>query len=169
MSAIEIPDLLGRFVITTLTFEDLASLDGEELGSASNPYAVIGLIIFASVKAGANLNSSSRGTALKSKRLLPDTSQTEIELRFAKPQGGFGFFYRAPHATLLKVTALDSQETALEEAVFRNGEGYAGVIRAIAEIGCVRIVARIESLNPVEDSCFYIDDLSFGRDLKAAF
>jgi hypothetical protein len=32
MSAIASPDALGRFVTTTLTFEDLASLDGEELG-----------------------------------------------------------------------------------------------------------------------------------------
>ena len=31
MSAIVIPDLLGRFIITTLTFEELASLDGKEL------------------------------------------------------------------------------------------------------------------------------------------
>ena len=30
MSAIVIPDLLGRFIITTLTFEELASLDGKE-------------------------------------------------------------------------------------------------------------------------------------------
>ena len=31
MSAIVIPDVLGRFIITTLTFEELASLDGKEL------------------------------------------------------------------------------------------------------------------------------------------
>jgi len=42
MSAIAIPDLLGRFVSTTLTFEELATLDAQELGSENNPYAVIG-------------------------------------------------------------------------------------------------------------------------------
>ena len=31
MSAVVIPDVLGRFIITTLTFEELASLDGKEL------------------------------------------------------------------------------------------------------------------------------------------
>jgi hypothetical protein len=31
MSAIVIPDVLGRFIITSLTFEELASLDGKEL------------------------------------------------------------------------------------------------------------------------------------------
>ena len=45
MSAIADPDVLGRFRITTLTFEDLASCDGEELGATSDPYAVIGLTI----------------------------------------------------------------------------------------------------------------------------
>ena len=30
MSAVVIPDVLGRFIITTLTFEELASLDGKE-------------------------------------------------------------------------------------------------------------------------------------------
>jgi hypothetical protein len=38
-------DVFGRFVITTLTFEDLTSRDGEELGVASDTYAVIGLTI----------------------------------------------------------------------------------------------------------------------------
>lgn len=44
MSAIAIPEVLGKFVITTLTFEDLANLDGEELGPARSPYGVIGLL-----------------------------------------------------------------------------------------------------------------------------
>ena len=53
MSAIVTPDILARFVVTTLTFEDLAAQDGEELGVASNPYAVIGLTIKAVVKTNA--------------------------------------------------------------------------------------------------------------------
>jgi|SRR6516162_5810784 len=80
MSAIAIPDLLGRFVSTTLTFEELATLDAHELGSVNNPYAVIGLTISnALVKAAANLNSSSRGVALESKRSIPATNQKQIE------------------------------------------------------------------------------------------
>jgi hypothetical protein len=170
MSAIEIPDLLRRFLITTLTFEDLASLDGEELGLANNPYAVIGLTISrAIVKADANLNSSSRGVALKSGRLPDETSQDEIELRFSKPQGGFGFFYRTPGATLLTVKALDSDETVLEEDVFQDGEGYSGIIRARAEIGIVRILAKTNAGDSTGNTSFYIDDLAFGRELKAGY
>jgi hypothetical protein len=90
-------------------------------------------------------------------------------LRFAKPQGGFGFFYRAPGATSLTIKVFDSHEVELEEAVFSNGEGYAGMIRARAEIGIVRIVASIESLKAAQDFCFYIDDLSFGRELKGSY
>jgi hypothetical protein len=57
----------------------------------------------------------------------------------------------------------------LEEDVFHDGEGYAGVIRAKAEIGIVRIVARSESLSLAEDSLFYIDEFSFGRELKGGY
>ena len=170
MSAITIPDVLGRFIVTTLTFEELASLDGMELGAANSPYAVIGLTISkAVVQADANVNSPSRGVALKSTRFPPETSQNQIDLRFAKPQGGFGFFYRAKGAASLTVQVFDSDEIELEEAVFCIGEGYAGMIRARAEIGTVRIVARIESLNATQDFCFYIDDLSFGRELKGSY
>jgi len=48
-------------------------------------------------------------------------------------------------------------------------EGYAGMIRARPEIGFVRIVAGIESLDVAQDFGFYIDDLSFGRELKGSY
>jgi hypothetical protein len=57
----------------------------------------------------------------------------------------------------------------LEEDAFYDGEGYAGVIRAKAEIGIVRLVARSATLSIAEDSFFYIDDLSFGRELKGGY
>src|SRR6516162_9416304 len=170
MSAIANPDVLGKFIITTLTFEELANLDSKELGAAESPYTVIGLTISkAVVQADANVNSPSRGVALKSTRFPAETSQNQIDLRFAKPQGGFGFFYRAPGTASLTVKVFDSHEIELEEAVFSNEEGYAGIIRARAEIGIVRIVARIKSLNAAQEFCFYIDDLSFGRELKGSY
>lgn len=170
MSAIRIPDALGRFVITTLTFEDLASFDGQELGSAANPYAMIGLTIStAVVKANANVNSSSRGVALKSMAFPPGTTQNQIDLRFAIPQGGFGFFFRAPQGASLTVKVLDSLETVLEEDVFHEREGYAGMIRAKSEIEIVRIFAVSEAFSIGDDSVFYIDDVSFGRELKASY
>jgi hypothetical protein len=169
MSAVTIPEVLGKFIITTLTFEDLATLDGEELGLATSPYGVIGLTISkAVVQVDANLNSDSRGVALKSTRFPPETTQTQIDLHFARPQGGFGFFYRAPGVTSLTVKVFDGHETQLEEAVFCKEEGYAGMIRPRAEIGIVRIAAGIDSRNAVQPSYFYIDDLSFGRELKGS-
>ena len=169
MSAIVTPDILARFVVTTLTFEDLAKHDGEELGAASNPYAVIGLTVKAVVKTDANVNSSSRGVALESMRFPPETSLSQIDLRFAKPQGGFGFFYSASQAASLTVKGLAGQQTVLEENLFHGGEGYAGMIRAKAEIEIVRIVARSETPRIAENSFFYIDDLSFGRELKGGY
>jgi hypothetical protein len=170
MSAIATPDMLNRFLITTLTFEDLTSRDGEKLGVGSNPYAVIGLTISNTVvKTNANVNSSSRGVALKSTRFPPEASVNRIDLRFVKPQGGFGFFYCASRATSLRVKVFDSHETVLEEDVFHDREGYAGVMRAKAEIGVVRILTCSESPDTTEISRFYIDDLSFGRVLKAGY
>src|SRR6516164_11591208 len=164
MSAIENPDVLGKFIITTLTFEELANLDSKELGAAESPYTVIGLTISkAVVQADVNVNSTSRGVALKSTYFPPETGQNQIDLLFAKPQGGFGFFYRTPGAASLTVKVFDSHEIALEEAMFCNPEGYAGLIRPRAEIATVRIVAGIENQNAAQDFCFYIDDLSFGR------
>ena len=60
-------------------------------------------------------------------------------------------------------------KSSLRKPCFPNGEGYAGIIRARAEIGIVRIEAGIESLNAAQDFCFYIDDLSFGRELKGSY
>jgi hypothetical protein len=170
MSAIAIPDPLGRFLSTTLTFEDIATLDAQELGSENNPYAVIGLTISnALVKAAANLKSSSRGVALESKRSVPVTNQKQIDLHFAKPQGGFGFFYRVPRSSSLTVEALDNNGTILERDLFQAEEGYAGIIRAWAEIGIVRIIAKVDPLDIAENGCLYIDDLTFGRELKAGY
>ena len=170
MSAITVPDLLGGFVLTTLTFEELATLDADELGLGNNPYAVIGLTISnAFVRAAANLNSPSRGVALESKRSVPVTNRKQIDLYFAKPQRGFGFFYRSPHASSLTVEALNTNGTILERDLFQAEEGYAGIIRAWAEIGIVSIVAKAEALGTGENACLYIDDLTFGRELKAGY
>ena len=82
MSAIENPDVLGKFIITTLTFEELANLDSKELGAAESPYTVIGLTISkAVVQADVNVNSTSRGVALKSTHFPPETGQNQIDLR----------------------------------------------------------------------------------------
>ena len=75
-------------------------------------------------------------------RSPPGTGQDQIDFRFAKPQGGFGLFYRSPRGTSLTVTVLDSQETVLEEVLFPDSEGYAGMIRPRAEIGIVRKIGR---------------------------
>ena len=95
MSAITTPDVLGRFIVTTLPFEELASLDGKELGAANSPYAVIGLTISkAVVQAGANVNSTSRGVALKSTRFPPETGQNQIAL--CETAGGIRIFLSRP-------------------------------------------------------------------------
>jgi hypothetical protein len=64
MSAIVTPDLLARFVVTTLTFDDLASLDGQELGVANDPYACIGLT-FSNAVPARNASRSDAGAAAR--------------------------------------------------------------------------------------------------------
>jgi hypothetical protein len=121
------------------------------------------------VKATANLNSSSRGVALESKRSIPVANQMRIDLYFAKPQRGFGFFYRVPRSSSPTVEALDHNGTILERNLFQANEGYAGIIRARAEIGIVKIIAKVDRLDLAENSCLCIDDLTFGRELKAGY
>ena len=121
------------------------------------------------MKDAANLNSASRGVALECKRSSPATNQKQIDLYFAKPQRGFGFFYRGPYASSLTVEALNTNGTILERGLFQAEEGYAGIIRAWAEIGIVSIVAKAEALGTGENACLYIDDLTFGRELKAGY
>jgi hypothetical protein len=119
MSAIATPDLLGRFVITTLTFEDLASLNGQELGIANDPYACIGLTFSSAVvERDAKIHSDSRGVALKSKRAAGQNDQDEIELRFAKPHGGFGFFFRGSLFSSLIVRVLIAMKPCLRKMCF---------------------------------------------------
>ena len=57
----------------------------------------------------------------------------------------------------------------LERDLFQAEEGYAGIIRAWAEIEIVRIIAKVDPLDIAENSCLYIDDLTFGRELKAGY
>jgi len=57
----------------------------------------------------------------------------------------------------------------LERDLFQAEEGYAGVIRAWPEIAAVRIIAKVDSLGIAENDRLYIDDLTFGRELKAGY
>ena len=88
---------------------------------------------------------------------------------FQNPREDSDFFIAPRGAASLTVEVFDSHEIELEEAVFPNGEAFAGMVRTRAEIGIVRIVARREALSIAEDSFFYIDDLSFGRELKGGY
>ena len=88
---------------------------------------------------------------------------------FQNPREDSDFFIAPRGAASLTVEVFDSHEIELEEAVFCDVEGFAGMIRARPEIGFVRIVAGIESLDVAQDFGFYIDDLSFGRELKGSY
>src|SRR5262249_36170633 len=66
--AIRGPGGLSKFAITTITFEDVAGFDGKEFGqpTVGQPYAQLGVVIVSgAVAAHANLNSSSRGVAIR--------------------------------------------------------------------------------------------------------
>ncbi|MBV8224757.1 MAG: hypothetical protein JO232_06155 [Verrucomicrobia bacterium] len=78
-------------------------------------------------------------------------------------------FFRTSHSSPLIIGVLDGHETLVEKDVFHAGEEYAGAIRARTEIEIVRITAKIERPDVAERAALYIDDLTFGSELKAKY
>jgi hypothetical protein len=168
MVAINTPDALRDFVVTTVTFEDVAGLDGKNLGTnlVGQPYAALGLYIWGGkVRAHANLASSSGGVAIEAEGIYAPY-QTSLILQFAVPQRAVGFFYRDPRATSLQLEAYGAQSVVIEEQTFPGGAGYAGIIRPTADIAACRTLAPHHSYEEALQSRTEFDDLSFARTLK---
>jgi len=169
MSSISKPSELDPFACTTVSFEDIGSLDGEEFGfKARQPYMNLGLTFHAAlVTAKAQLSSASGGVAVRSATIYVPGLQNSLSFRFATPQRAVGFYYRDTRATSLTVRALDALENPLEEATFPAGEGYAGFVRERADIVSIQMLAPHPSFDAADQSRTYLDDLSFASELSA--
>jgi hypothetical protein len=168
MAAITSPGGLQHYVVTTVTFEDIAGLDGKQFGfQAGQPYAHLGLLIMAaSVQANANLASSSGGVAIRSDVIYTSGFQNTLFLRFSAPQRAIGFYYRDSLAMSVRLVASDANGNMVEEDTFPGGEGYAGLIRPNAEIASLMIQAPHGTYEEADQSRTTIDDLSFARNPK---
>jgi len=168
MSTISNPSQVNRFAFTTVSFEDIASLDGDEFGyKAGQPYANLGLTFHAAVVAAkAQLSSTSGGVAARSATIYTQGLQNSLFWTFLTPQRAVGFYYRDTKATSLTVGALDASWNLLEEASFAGGEGYAGFARDSADIVGIRTLAPHSSFQDADQSRTYVDDLSFASELK---
>jgi hypothetical protein len=174
MAAITTPGALQYYAVTTVTFEDIARLDGEEFGfQAGQPYAKLGLKIKnAFVEAHANLANSSSGVAIRSAEIYKreENGREEhwncLELLFSVPQTAIGFFYRDSLAKSVTLVAWDANGNVVEQETFPGGEGYAGLTRPNPDIAHLRVMALHDTANDAEQSRTYIDDLSFARTHK---
>jgi hypothetical protein len=167
MAAITTRAALEGFDLTTVTFEDIANLDGQEFASgAGQPYAHLGLVFqAASVRANAGLTSESGGVAASTATIYFPGYQNSLMCQFSYPQRAVGFFYRDPLASSLTVRAFDSGWQLIEEEKFPGGEGYAGIVRENADIAIIQTRAPHQSIKDADQSRTYIDDVSFARKL----
>jgi hypothetical protein len=167
MSAITSPQALHNYDITTVDFENIANLDGEEFGfQAGQPYANLVLFHAAIVQANANLNSSSGGVAVRSGTVYVPGNSNSLWWRFPVPQLAVGFFYKDAEAKSVDVLAFDVDFNLIERDTFPGGQGFAGIIRPKAEIGNIQILAPHETTESAFGSRTLIDDLSFASRRK---
>jgi len=172
MTIIRNPDALKGYKLKTLDFEDLASFDGRclqptvvtpnQIYPAFEPYENIGLTFTSTqVDAHANLASASGGVALESTTIYTFGDQNFMQWQFGPPQSAVGFYCQDNEATDVKVSALASGGSVLEETTFQGGIGYIGFIHANADIFSIQIFSSHTSANSASESRTYIDDLSF--------
>jgi hypothetical protein len=163
MPAINSPQALQAFALTTLDFEDIAHLDQLEFAfGAGQPYQASGLgLHYCSVNATANMNSTSGHVGVKSGTVWVNGNSNLIELDFSIPQKAVGFYYRDVLGTTFKVQIFDPNQVLLEENTFPVPEGYAGFRRGKAEIGRVVILSPHNTPDEAYGSRTNIDDLSF--------
>jgi hypothetical protein len=169
MSAITTPNALDNYQTTTVDFENLGSLDGEEFGfNAGQPYANLGLFLYSgSVSANANLASVSGRIAARSGTIYTGQNSNSLGWRFSTPQIAVGFFYKDTAAKSFMVRAYDINHNVIEEDTFPAGQGYAGIIRPKADIGEIQTLAPHDTTQIASDSRTFIDDLSFAHRHKA--
>src|SRR4029450_10464337 len=131
MATITTPDALKGYAVTTVDFEDIASLNGKEFGfQAGQPYGMLGLSFDAgTVDSTANLNSASGSVGVRSDIISTAGNENFLGWQFSIPQKAVGFFYRDLLATSVKMQAYDTNLNLIEEGTFQGGEGYAGFIR----------------------------------------
>jgi hypothetical protein len=168
MSSISKPSKLDPFAFTTVSFEDIGSLDGEQFGfKAGQPYVNLGVVFHAAVVAAkAQVSSPSGGVAVRSATIYTHDLQNSLFWTFSTPQRAVGFYYRDTKATSLTVRALDAFGNPLEEATFPPGDGYAGFVRDGADIVMIQTLAPHTTFEDADRSRTYVDDLSFASELK---
>ena len=122
MTAITTPDALKGYALTTVDFENIASLDGQVFGlGAGQPYASIGLSFSpAIVDLTANLNSSSGRVGVRS-GIVVAKKENLLRCQFSVPQAAVGFFYRDLLATSVKAQALSINQNMVAQGTLQVG------------------------------------------------
>src|ERR1700730_6935488 len=163
MTTITTPDALKGYTLTTVNFENIAALDGQEFGfGAGQPYTSIGLSFSPGiVDSTANLNSSSGHVGVRSDIIYTVENQNFLRWQFSTPQKAVGFFYRDLLATSVKTQAFDINQNVVEQGTFTRGNGYAGFVRDNADIAVIVVLAPHNTFDDASTSRTFIDDLSF--------
>jgi len=160
------PSSLGGIQTTTITFEDLIGLNGEQFGFvAGQPYTSLGLTMGnQTVVEAANIGSDSDGIAVRSSTVETVGYFNYQSLTFSSGQRGVGFYVQDSLATNLMITAYDAGHNLLESSTLTASPltRYAGLLHPDADIFWLEIRAPHLTAQDAFASRTLIDDLSFG-------
>jgi hypothetical protein len=169
MPLITAPEKLEGFSLTTIDFEDFAALDGEDLFGNPSLRARGVWFGFCQFAASANINSNSRGVALKVIQDPTDYGSGRFVrsawILLTEPQLAFGIFYQARDSSLVRVRWLNKdisteQQYSMDELVGVDS-GYIGLVHSSADIEYVKIEFEYVSEAAAKASQIYLDDISY--------
>jgi hypothetical protein len=157
---------LSGLQTTTVTFEDLSALNGQQFGfGAGQPYTGLGLTMGNQVvNTTANMGSNSGGIGVQSATILFGGNTNSQSLTFAGNVRGVGFFVTDPLSTSVRVEAYNASNTLLEFVTFgpATAAQFIGFLRGSADIRRVDILAPHNSGGDASSSRTVIDDVTFG-------
>lgn len=149
---------------TTVTFEDLTGVIGQQFGfGAGQPYTGLGLTMGPEFVSINDIGSVSGNISAESSTVYSVLNDNYQHFLFSTPEMAVGFFYQDLTATSITFTALNSQRI-LEEFTLTGGpgvKGYAGFLRSSADITEIRISAPHVTAQDAFASRLYTDDISF--------
>jgi hypothetical protein len=173
MTRITKPEELKGYSLTTIDFEEFSGFDDENLYTFPVIAAALSAkgisVVNCHIAAGANIPSTSGGAAARviaGVNTISDPSGIvyvrDVYILFGKtPQIALGFFYQAPACKRVIVAQINLSEGTRLEEVFSGEGGYAGLLRAGADITNIQVRFEFNDEQSARSARVFIDDFAF--------
>ena len=164
-SPITTPLQLAGLQTTTINFENLSGLDGQQFGfGAGQPYTAQGLTMNEQIVAAhANMLSTSGGVAVRSAQISSSNNSNFQILTLTGGTRAVAMFVQDPLSTGVELDARGSTGQLLESVSFFPAvtAQFIGFLRPTADIFSVTISAPHATLTDASNSRTLIDDVTF--------